>query len=166
MAVKKLWALIAILLVITIITSSIIIWSRYRPTQAIEISLPPSQELTGGVYIGGAVGSPGFYPLAAGDTVAALIQAAGGTTGDADLGHLKLYLPQIGEEQQPQRVNINRAEAWLLEALPGIGEYLAQAIIYYRQQNGPFKRIDELARVEGIGTATYTKVKDLITVTD
>ena len=67
---------------------------------------------------------------------------------------------------QPQKINLNRAEAWLLEALPEIGESRAQAIIDYREQNGPFHNINELIKVEGIGTATYEKIKDRITVAD
>jgi len=54
----------------------------------------------------------------------------------------------------------------LLEALPGIGETRAQAIIDYRQQNGPFHNINELTKVEGIGIATYEKIKHLISVAD
>ncbi len=163
---NKHWTLITILLVAIIAISSIVAWSRYSPSQPIEISIPPAQELPGRIYIGGAVSNPGFYPLKAGDTIEALIQVAGGTTDSADLGWLKLYISQTGEEEQPQKINLNRAEAWLLEALPGIGETRAQAIIDYRQQNGPFSNIKELTKVEGIGTATYEKIKHLIAVAD
>ena len=76
------------------------------------------------------------------------------------------YIPQMVEPEPPQRVNINRAEAWLLEALPGIGEVRAQAIINYRRQNGLFHNINELTKVEGIGATTYEQIKHLITVTD
>jgi comEA protein len=68
--------------------------------------------------------------------------------------------------EQPQKVDINRAEAWLLEALPGIGETLAQRIIDYRQQNGAFRSISEITEVEGIGQSLYEQIKDLITVGD
>jgi len=77
-----------------------------------------------------------------------------------------IYTPEIEEEQQPQKININRAEVWLLEALPGIGEVKAQAIVDYRQQNGPFRSTSELTRVAGIGTATYERIKHLISVDD
>ena len=72
----------------------------------------------------------------------------------------------MGEEIQPQRININRAEAWLLEALPGIGETRAQAIIDFRNQNGVFHNINELLKVKGIGVTTYEQIKHLITVAD
>ena len=163
---NKYWALGIILLVAIIATGSVIIWSRYRGNQPIEISIPPSQELQGEVYIGGAVNSPGFYSLKAEDTIKDIIQAAGGTSNVADLSRLKLYIPEIEEQYQPQKVNINRAEVWLLEALPGIGETLAQRIIDYRNQNGLFHNIYELTNVEGIGPATYEKIKNLVTVAD
>ncbi len=163
---NKYWTLITILLVAIIAIGSIVAYSRYSRGQSIEISIPPTPELQGEIYIGGAVVNPGFYPLKAEDSIAALIQAAGGTTGSADLGWLKLYLPQRGEGEQPQKIDLNRAEAWLLEALPGIGETRAQAIIDYRQQNGPFNNINELIKIDGIGAATYEKIKHLITVAD
>ena len=86
------------------------------------------------IYIGGAVTNPGFYPLTAGDSLEALIQAAGGTTSTANLNELKLNIPKVGEEQEPQKVDINRAEVWLLKSLPEIGETLAQRIVDYRQR--------------------------------
>ena len=160
------WTLITILLVAIIAISSIVVWARYSRSQPIEISILLTQELQGRIYIGGTVSNPGFYSLKAGDTVEALIQAAGGTTDNADFNQLKLYIPQTGEEEQPQKIDLNRAEAWLLEALPGIGETRVQAIIDYRQQNGPFSNINELIKVEGIGTATCEKIEHLITVAD
>ncbi len=163
---NKYWMLVIILLIAIIATGSVIVWSRYSPSQPVEISTPPSQELEGEIYIGGAVTSPGFYPLKTGDSLGDIIQAAGGISGNADLGRLRLYMPGIGEEYQPQEIDINRAEAWLLQALPGIGEVRAQAIIDYRQQNGPFLNTNELIKVKGIGTITYDKIKHLITVAD
>jgi len=164
----KYWTLIIILLVAIIAIGGIVAWSRYSPSQPIEISIskPPSQELQGEIYIGGAVSSPGFYPLRAGDSIEALIQAAGGTTSSADPSRLKLYIPEVGEKEQPQKIDINQAEAWLLEALPGIGEIRARAIIDYREQNGLFNNINELTKVKGIGATTYEKIKHLITVAE
>ena len=56
-------------------------------------------------------------------------------------------------------VNINTATLAELEALPGIGPVKGQAIIDYRKANGPFKSIDDLKKVNGIGDATLEKVK-------
>ena len=102
------------------------------------------------------------------DSLEALIQAAGGTTSSADLSELKLklYILEMGEEQEPQKIDINRAEVWLLKALPGIGETLAQRIVDYRHQNGLFLNTNELLKVAGIGTTTYEQIEHLITVAD
>lgn len=55
-------------------------------------------------------------------------------------------------------VNINTADAAVLtSALTGIGEQKAMAIIEYRNQNGPFKSVDDLALVKGIGDSTVEK---------
>ncbi|MDI6815301.1 MAG: ComEA family DNA-binding protein [Dehalococcoidales bacterium] len=160
------WTLIIILLVAIIAIGGVVVWSKYSPSQPIEISLSPTQKLHGEIYIGGAVNNPGFYPLEAGDSIEALIQAAGGTTSSANLSRLKLYIPEVGEEEQPQKINLNRAELWLLKALPGIGKTRARAIIAYREQYGPFHNINELSKVKGIRTATYERIKHLITVAD
>ncbi|MBA7642005.1 hypothetical protein ES703_49691 [subsurface metagenome] len=169
MAADKLnryWTLIIILLVAIIAIGGTVVWSRYSGSQPIEIYISSEQEWQGGIYVGGAVSNPGIYPLKAGDSVADIIQASGGITSNADLSSLKLYIPRLGEEIQPQKIDLNRAEAWLLEALPGIGEVRAQAIIDYRHQNGPFRNISELTKVEGIGITTYEQIKQLITVAD
>jgi competence protein ComEA len=60
-------------------------------------------------------------------------------------------------------VNINSADATALASgLHGVGPAKAQAIVDYRQANGPFKSIDQLASVKGIGLATVEKNRDRI----
>jgi len=166
MTKNRYWALIIFLLIAVIVTSGIVAWQRYSPPHPIEISLSPSPQFQGEIYIGGAVNNAGLYPLKSGDSIEALIQAVGGTTSNADLTRLKLYIPIVGEKEEPQKIDINRAEAWLLEALPGIGETLAQRIIDYRQKNGAFHSITELTKVEGIGPSTYERIKTFITVAE
>lgn len=163
---KYVTPLIILLIAVTTV-SGILAWSRYRGNQYEEISIsnPPSQAQVSQIYIGGAVNNPGFYPLTDGDSIEAIIQAAGGTLTNATPAGIKLYIPEAGEEES-QKININRAEVWLLEALPGIGETKAEGIIAYRQQHGPFRNISELIKVEGIGTATYEQIKSLVTVAD
>jgi competence protein ComEA len=164
--VKAGWILVAVLLVAIIAAGSLAIWSRQSRSQAIEITFSPDQELQGEIYIGGQVNNPGFYPLKAGDSIEDIIRAAGGLINGADLSQLELFVPDLIERDSLQKVNINKAEVWLLGALPGIGEVTARAIIDYRRQNGPFRNISELVEVEGIGTATYEKIKHLITIAD
>ncbi len=129
----------------------------------VEITLPSQPEITGKIYVGGNVASPGFYPLKDTDTLKDLLQAAGAKSF-SELTSLELYVRPIANE--PQKVDINRAEAWLLQSLPEIGEVTAGRIIDYRNSNGLFRSINELTRVEGIGAATFEKIKAFITVSD
>ena len=162
---NKYWRLIPILMAVAAITTSLL--TGCGPRQ-IEITLPDDTgpEEINQIYIGGAVNNPGIYPLRDGDSISDLILAAGGISDNADLSQLELRIPETGEATEMQKVDINRAPAWLLEALPGIGEVRAQDIINYREQNGPFRTIYELLEVKGIGPATFENIEDLITVAD
>src|SRR6266568_1796008 len=62
-------------------------------------------------------------------------------------------------------VNINTATATELESLPGIGARTAARIIEYRQKNGPFKKVEELMNVRGVGEKSFLKLKPQLTVT-
>ncbi len=135
--------------------------------EIIEIKLPPQDSFgVEQIYIGGAVSIPGYYSLLEGDTLGDLINAAGGVTDNGSAELIELYIPYLDRAQEPQKIDINRAEAWLLEALPGVGPEKARSIIDYRNQNGPFLNTLEITRVEGIGMATYEQIKNLITVSD
>lgn len=62
------------------------------------------------------------------------------------------------------KIDINLADAALLETLPGVGPAIAQRIVEYREMNGPFEVIEEIQEVQGIGPAKHEEIRDLITV--
>ena len=69
------------------------------------------------------------------------------------------------ESEEPDfPLDHNTATAEELTALPGIGEVLAQRIVDFRAENGPFRIIDELKDVRGIGDTIFDGLKDYITV--
>jgi competence protein ComEA len=163
---NRFWLLATFLLIIIIIISSTIIWTRHDKGQTIQISSPPATAAVSEINVDGAVVNPGIYPLKADDNVETILEASGGTNQDADLSRMSFYVPAAGEGQQPQKVNINTAEDWLLQALPGIGEVRSQAIIQYRLKNGPFHSTGELTKVTGISDSIFQKIKGLVTVSD
>ena len=70
----------------------------------------------------------------------------------------------VPEETVSFPVNINTADADTLTALPGIGRVLAERIVAYRRQNGPFRAVEEIMKVEGIGEKKAEAILELITV--
>ncbi len=163
----------------------IVLLVRQNSAPGIEILLPtstPSLELK--VYMSGEVVRPGVYTLREGDRLEEALAAAGGATEDADLSRVNLALRvkdqdqfhvlKVGEAEQgvfapattdqSGRLNINTASAQELEILPGIGPVRARAIIDYREKNGPFKIVQEVMEVRGIGDATFEAIRELIFV--
>lgn len=61
-------------------------------------------------------------------------------------------------------VNINQAGVAELQELPGIGPAIAQRIVEYRDKNGPFRRVEDLLNVRGIGEKKFQRLKDRVTV--
>jgi competence protein ComEA len=61
-------------------------------------------------------------------------------------------------------VNINTASASDFEALPGIGPAMAARIVEYRQKNGPFKKVEDLMNVRGLGEKNFLKLKPQLTL--
>jgi competence protein ComEA len=70
--------------------------------------------------------------------------------------------PAAGGTAAP--IDVNSATVDQLEALPGIGPTLAAAIVQERERNGPFRSVDELTRVPGIGDGRLAQLRDLVTV--
>lgn len=137
------------------------------------------------VDVAGWVRRPGVYEFHEGDRVIDAVEAAGGARRGAALASLNLALPLVdgtqvlvpraaeggapgsgpsGASVATGKVNINTATAAELEALPGVGEVIAQRIVDYRTANGPFGTVDELIDVSGIGESTLASMRDLVTV--
>ena len=64
------------------------------------------------------------------------------------------------EENGRALMNVNRADAEMLTAIEGIGETLAERIVAYREEFGAFMSLDELLKVDGIGTKKLEKMKE------
>lgn len=138
----------------------------------------------------GAVQQPGVYYLPERARVVDAIDAAGGLAPYADRDGInlaalvtdgqQLRVPEIGDATESAAVinddgaltqnnassliNINTADTQTLEQLSGVGPVTAQAIIEYREANGPFQEIDDLENVSRIGPRTIDKFRDQVTV--
>jgi len=170
---RRYGTVVVVMLVFFILTGGALLLYRQpwdRPPLEIVLA-EPSCRVTFCVH--GEVRSPGVYTIdECGLCVEDAIEMAGGFTGYADDGVVSLdaelrngevvYVPS--RDDGPQRVDINTAGAWLLDALPGIGPTLAERIVDHRERNGPFGTTDELMMVEGIGEAKYEALRDLVTV--
>lgn len=139
------------------------------------------------VHVVGQVATPGLVTVPADARVADALEAAGGATAEADLAALNLartvtdgeqiVVPRPGEAVPAAgsappaagttagaAVDLNAADAAALDALPGIGPVLAERIVAWREENGPFTTVDELGEVSGIGPAVLADVRDLVRV--
>ena len=145
------------------------------------------------VHITGEVKKEGVIHLNKGDRIIDAIKKAGGETKQADLSQVnlayelqdgqKIYIPNKNEKiskyivdengntninslnsKEEEKVNINTANQSELDSLPGIGPATAQKIIEYRNQNGNFKKIEDLQNVKGIGQAKYEEIRNNIEV--
>lgn len=130
------------------------------------------------VHVAGWVASPGVVRVPDGSIVADAIEAAGGLRSGAvpDLINLasplrsgdQIVVPgpsDVGESAVSDGlVALNRADANELQTLPGVGPVLAERIVVYRDQNGPFSRIEDLLQVPGIGESKLASFRDLVRV--
>jgi competence protein ComEA len=148
---------------------------------------PAAEELF--VHVAGAVRRAGLYRLPQGSRVSDAIDAAGGASrradvdavnlaellvdgvkidvpvrGGSDAGGATAPVPTSSSTPAPSVIDINSADASMLETIPGIGPVLAGAIVSHRDDNGPFPSVDALLDVSGIGPATLESVRPYVRV--
>jgi len=164
--------------------------AQVTPTEPAPQAKAPSATVATriGVDLIGAVQQPGVYFLDSPARIADAVQAAGGLAPDADREQINLAahvtdgqqirVPRVGDvspktatgdaatgsSAQDTTININQADVATLDSLSGIGPTTAEAIVAYRTSNGPFKRVEDIQNVKGIGPALFGKIKDHIRV--
>lgn len=144
------------------------------------------------VHVGGAVAEPGVRELEEGARVQDAVDAAGGFAEGAARDELNLarvlvdgeqiVVPSLeeadatagavsdggggatGASSAGGKVNLNRATAAELDALPGVGPSTAEKIVADREANGPFRTVEDLKRVSGIGDKKFADLADLVCV--
>ncbi len=70
----------------------------------------------------------------------------------------------LNTDEEERLINLNTASKEELQEVPGIGEAKAEEIIKYRNQNGPFKSLDDIKNVAGIGESLFEKIKDYLII--
>ncbi len=144
------------------------------------------------VQIKGAIKQPGVYYLEKDARLSDLIASAGGLLSNADEKRINLavlihdgdyyYIPEVNEtipetasnapsnsnvtedEQFEYPLDLNTASQEALESLPGIGPSKATEILAYRDENGPFKKVDDIINVPGIGPTTLETLRSYLYV--
>lgn len=141
------------------------------------------------VYVSGAVARAQVVEVPPGSLIIDVLEAAGGMTAGADLDALNLAAPVSDNQHvlvptlrstsdvplgsgariadsagEIPLIDINTASVADLERLPDIGVTRAEAIIAYREANGPFRQTDDILAVPGIGPTIYERIAPLITV--
>lgn len=138
------------------------------------------------VDIKGEVKHPGVYEIDSSSRIQDVIKLAGGLKDEADelqinlaakvYDEMVIFIPKQGDplegdpvhftqvNEEGEKIRVNEATAEELTALSGIGPAKAEAIISYREENGPFKSAEELLNVSGIGEKTLANFEDEIIV--
>jgi competence protein ComEA len=158
----------------------------FQPPPRVTPSPPPMTQIV--VHVSGAVAQPGIYRLPVGSRIDDAIKQAGGAQPEADLHRLNLAA-RVADGQQvvvPRRataaspgpspeaarpgspaaaggsVNLNTASVAELDGLPGVGPVTAQRIVAYREQHGPFTRVDQLREANLVNKAMFERIKDRV----
>ena len=131
------------------------------------------------VVIDGQIVHPGSYSMLEDSTIMDLVEKAGGFLESADQnailldttlsGRTSVYIPakstyqtECEVEAAKEKININEASATTLDTLDGISLTLAERMVEYRNEFGPYLALEDVKNVSGIGDATYQKIRDYI----
>lgn len=171
-----------------------IMWEETSLTTMAEVATDATKERAETmiyVDIKGAVKVPGIYQLKNQQRIWDALALAGGVSEEADTTQVNyaqkvkdqmiIYVPKKGEpvpqsletlqesapaqQNQEEKINLNTATEAELQTISGIGAKKAQEIIRFRDEQGPFKTVEELKNVPGIGEKTVERLKDMLTVT-
>ncbi|EGO2627554.1 helix-hairpin-helix domain-containing protein [Enterococcus faecalis] len=169
-------------------------WEETSLTTTAEVATDATKERAETmiyVDIKGAVKVPGIYQLKNQQRIWDALALAGGVSEEADTVQVNyaqkvkdqmiIYVPKKGEavaqsletlqesapaqQNQEEKINLNTATEAELQTISGIGAKKAQEIIRFRDEQGPFKTVEELKNVSGIGEKTVERLKDMLTVT-
>lgn len=169
-------------------------WEETSLTTTTEVATDaPKERAETMIYVDikGAVKVPGIYQLKNQQRIWDALALAGGVSEEADTAQVNyaqkvkdqmiIYVPKKGEavaqsletlqesapaqQNQEEKINLNTATEAELQTISGIGAKKAQEIIRFRDEQGPFKTVEELKNVPGIGEKTVERLKDMLTVT-
>lgn len=147
-----------------------------------KISDTKEQKRTIIIDVKGAVNKEGVYEMKEGDRVKDAVQKAGGFLSEVDMkkvnlaqivqDQMLLYIPSENESEQGMftsskedgKIRINTAAKEQLEKITGIGSRKAESILKYREEHGPFQKIEDLLEIDGIGVKSLEKIKDQIII--
>ena len=140
----------------------------------------PTDVTTYTVSIEGQVNKEGTYYIKSDGTLADLIEAAGGVTGNADAraynldyalkNNLSFYIAPLYDTSETcaqieiTKYNINSASSEELQKISGVTSKMATGIVSYRIGGTKFNRIEELVNVDGIGAGTLSKMRNYVTL--
>ena len=151
-----------------------------EPLPVAETSESPSAEVlenTVMVHVVGAVALPGVVTVPETSRVQDALALAGGALEDADLRSVNLartvfdgeqiVVPRLGDPLDSfgggsGLLSLSQADQASLETLPRIGPATAERIIAWREANGPFRSVEDLLAISGIGPATLEGLADLV----
>lgn len=147
-----------------------------------KISDTKEQKRTIIIDVKGAVSKEGVYEMKEGDRVKDAVQKAGGFLSEVDMKKVNLaqivqdqmilYIPSKNESEQgvltsskeDGKIRINTAAKEQLEKITGIGSRKAESILKYREEHGPFQKIEDLLEIDGIGAKSLEKIKGQIII--